>query len=195
MLQGLERSSYARIGARDRVRARIATLHALACPLLVVGVLACVALPRSALAQNAARSFGRTDPLMPIRIDGHIASAWDGHLGVGARIDIPIATSAALRYSNRDEVSVSLGADVTFIELSGSTELRAYPTVAFQWSLGVTDRVYFFPEFGLSARVDRDGYAGLAPNLGFGARFYLQRSFGLFARLGWPMALSSGANF
>jgi hypothetical protein len=148
-----------------------------------------------AQAQAAGRTFGRNDPLLPVRLDAHATLSWKGSLGLGGRVDIPIATAAGLRYSQRDEVAIGLGCDVTFLAFDGSTQVAGYPTLVFQWSIGVSDRFYFVSEFGLQTRVDSGSWNGFSPNLGFGARYYLQRSFGLFGRLGWPQALSLGTNF
>lgn len=146
-------------------------------------------------AQSAGRTFGRNDPLLPVRLDAHATLTWKGAMGIGGRLDIPIATASGLRYSQRDEVAIGLGCDVTFVAFDGSTKVEGYPTFVFQWSIGVSERFYFLSELGLLTRIDGGSWNGLSPNLGFGARYYLQRSFGLFGRLGWPHALSLGANF
>jgi len=157
----------------------------------LAGALAC----SSAEAQSRPRTFGRNDPLMPVRIDARVSLDWYGALGTGARVDIPLVAAPRLQYNPRDEVSLSLGGDVTFVSLDGTSEIKVYPSFAFQWSLGVSDRFYFYPEVGVTAVIHRSGWDGLSPNLGFGARYYLHRSFGIFGRLGWPMALSGGAIF
>lgn len=141
------------------------------------------------------RSFGRTDPFLPLRLDAHAALDWEGRLGVGGRADVPLLSGAGLRYSTRDELTLSLGCDVVFIAFNGSTDVKTYPNFAFQWSLGVTERWFFYPELGVSTRIDGDGWNGVSANLGFGARYYLQRSFALFGRFGWPIALSAGTTF
>jgi hypothetical protein len=164
--------------------------------LLAVALGSLVAAPPSrAEAQGKARYYGRTHPLLPVRLDAHAAMSWDGALGLGGRVDIPVATAAGLRYSPRDELSLSLGGDVTFISFDGSLAVEVYPTLMFQWSLGVSDRFFFYPEVGLVSRIDRHGWDGVSPNLGFGARYYLGRSFGLFGRFGWPFAISAGTMF
>lgn len=163
--------------------------------LAALALLIAIGSAHRAHAQAASRNFGRTDPLLPVRLDGHAAMTWSGALGLGARVDIPIASAAGLRYSQRDEVSIGLGCDVTFLAFDGSTRVEGYPSLAFQWSIGVSERFYFSSELGLFTRIDGGRWNGLSPNLGFGSRYYLQRSFALFGRLGWPMALSLGTNF
>lgn len=163
--------------------------------LLLTHALWMLALAAPVSAQAPARPYGRADPLLPVRFDAHAAMTWDGWLGLGGRLDIPIATAAGLRYSSRDEVAISLGTDLTFLAFDGESRVTAYPTLTFQWSMGVSDRFYFYPELGLVTRIDRDGWDGVSANLGFGARYYLQRSFGIFGRLGFPFALSGGAMF
>lgn len=169
--------------------------HALAVLALTLCVLLAALAPATATAQSAERSFGRVDPLLPIRVDSHVVMDWEGALGIGGRADIPLISAPDLRYSDRDEIALSLGCDVTFIALDGESYVQVYPVVAFQWSLGVSERFFFYPELGLTARIDSAGWNGLSPNLGFGARYYLGRSFGIFGRVGWPMALSGGTVF
>lgn len=164
--------------------------------LLALCVLVAALAPATATtAQSAERSFGRVDPLLPIRVDSHVVMDWEGALGTGGRADIPLISAPDLGYSDRDEIALSLGCDVTFIALDGDSGVRVYPVVAFQWSMSVSERFFFYPEVGLTARIDSAGWNGLSPNLGFGARYYLGRSFGIFGRLGWPMALSGGTVF
>ncbi len=140
------------------------------------------------------RSYGRTDPLLPLRVDGHAALDWEGGLGLGARADF-VLIAGTFRYSARDELAISVGTDLTFINFDGSNAIRGYPTVALQWSLGIDERFSFFTELGLVGRIERDGWKGMHPNFGFGTRYYLRRSFGLQARFGWPVALGAGVVF
>ena len=140
--------------------------------------------------------YGRTQPLLPVRLDGHLALTWEGGFGLGARADIPVVKS--FRYAPRDELALSIGADVAFAWFDGTRKVEAYPSVALQWSLSVSERFAFVPELGLGARIDGEGgrrVDELIPVLAFGARLYLRRSLGLAARLGWPVAISAGAVF
>lgn len=162
------------------------------------GFAACVLSGLLALAAPAAaQAPGRRDPLMPIRLDGHLAVTWDGAFGLGARADLPLI-SGTFRYSGRDELALSLGADVTFVSFAGERAMEGLPTALLQWCLGVSERFVFAPELGLVARItkDDDGLdVQLRPNVGFGARYFVHRSFGLAVRLGWPIGLSVGAVF
>ena len=140
--------------------------------------------------------YGRTQALLPVRLDGHLALTWEGGFGLGARADIPIVKS--FRYAPRDELALSIGADVAFAWFDGARKVEGYPSLALQWSLSVSDRFAFVPELGLGARINNEGSRGideLIPVLAFGARCYLRRSIGLSARLGWPVAISVGAVF
>jgi hypothetical protein len=145
-------------------------------------------------APRPVRLYGRNDPLLPVRLDAHVALSWDGSLGVGGRMDFPLI-SGTFRYSTRDELAVSVGGDVTFISFRGTQHTEVFPALALQWSLGVNDRFYFFPEFGFSAHVISGAWDGVHATIGFGARYYLRRSLSLQGKLGWPMALSLGATF
>lgn len=148
----------------------------------------------SASGAAQSRPYGRREPLLPLRLDGHVAITWKGALGLGARADIPLI-SGTFEYSARDELALSLGADVTFAEFNGNTDMEAFPTAALQWAIGVSDRLAFVPEFGVIAHLDEGGWDRLMVNLGFGARYYLHRSLGLQGRFGWPLAVTGGVVF
>src|SRR4249919_3028097 len=55
-------------------------------------------------APRPVRLYGRNDPLLPVRLDAHVALTWDGNLGVGGRVDFPLI-SGTFRYSTRDELA------------------------------------------------------------------------------------------
>lgn len=141
------------------------------------------------------RPYGRKDPLLPhVRLDSHVALTWEGAFGVGARVDW-LLIEGTFTYSSRDELAVSAGCDVTFVKLDGSQLVEVFPTAVLQWSIGVDDRLFLYPEFGFLGHVDGGQWDGLYPNIGFGSRYYLSRSVGLHARFGWPIAFSAGAVF
>jgi len=143
-------------------------------------------------AQTAASDLG--EPLLPLRLDAHGSLTWDGFMGFGARADYRILEQGVMG-SAHDELAISAGADVILLSLAGSDPLDILPTVALQWNLGVSDRFAFYPELGIAARIDRDGWQGVYPNVGFGGRYYLWRSVSIMGRFGWPLALSAGATF
>lgn len=135
----------------------------------------------------------RSSPL-PFRLDAHAALDWESGFGAGARADIPIFAKDRM-YNGRDELSISVGADVMFVSFTGSNELVVWPTATIQWSLSVSDRFVFYPELGMAAKVERNDWDGIYPNIGFGGRYYMVRSVALLGRLGWPIAISAGATF
>jgi hypothetical protein len=140
-------------------------------------------------------TYGRKVALVPrVRLDGHVVTSWDGAFGAGVRADW-LLIAGTFQYSTRDELAISFGGDVTFIDFDGSRVVQVFPTAVLQWSIGVDDRLFLYPELGLVAHVNDGDWDGLFPNIGFGARYYLHRTFGLHARFGWPMALSVGAVF
>ncbi|MFT3921612.1 MAG: hypothetical protein QM778_03670 [Myxococcales bacterium] len=135
------------------------------------------------------------EPLLPVRLDGHASITWDGYFGLGARVDIPLIKDG-LSYNSKDELAISVGVDVAFVSFSeGDDPLQVWPTAAVQWSLGVTPKFAFYPELGLAAKIERDGWDGVYPNVGFGGRYSLWRSVALLGRVGWPMAISLGGTF
>jgi hypothetical protein len=132
--------------------------------------------------------------LLPLRLDAHASLTWEAGFGVGARADIPVFDTGSL-YGAHDDLAVSLGVDAAFITFGGSDVLYVWPTATVQWSLGLNERVVFYPELGLAGRIKEGTWAGIYPNIGFGLRYSLYRSIALFGRLGWPIGVSAGLTF
>lgn len=161
---------------------------------LLLLALLCVDTGVRAEGRFSSRPPGRREALLPLRLDGHVGVRWDGAPALGVRADLPLVVGT-FRYSPRDELAVSLGADLSVSQLGDENTLDFYPTAALQWSLGVNERLAFVPELGLIGHFDADGWRRPLANLGFGARYYLRRSFGLQARFGWPIAFTAGVVF
>jgi hypothetical protein len=149
----------------------------------------------SAAAQGTAAQPVEKGALLPLRVEAHAAFTWDAGFGAGARAEISLLGKGRLYDNAHDELALSLGADVTFINFTGSDQVDIWPTALVQWSLGIGERGVFYPELGLAAHIRPDGWGGIYPNIGFGGRYYLHRSVALLGRLGWPMALSLGIAF
>lgn len=132
--------------------------------------------------------------LLPFRFDLHSALTWEADVGAGVRADISIFDREHLQ-SARDELAISLGADVSFVTFGGTSRITTWPTLAAQWSIAVSDRVSFYPELGIVARIERAAWKGLYPNVAFGGRVQVQRSLHFMGRLGWPIAVSIGLTF
>ncbi len=144
---------------------------------------------------EAQTSFDDDDsPLLPVRLDGHGALTWNGSAGVGLRVDVPIMEQG-IAFNTRDQLSLTFGVDFMLVSFSGSNSVEGWPSAGVQWTLGVSDEFAFYPELGLAALIDDDGWRGVYPNIGFGGRYYLYRSVAIMGRLGWPMALSAGVTF
>jgi hypothetical protein len=139
-------------------------------------------------------SMEKRSTLLPFRVDVHGVMTWESDLGAGLRLDIPLFDRERV-YNARDELAISVGADISFLTFGGSNRLIAWPTVTAMWTLAVSERFSFYPEFGIVACIQRQDWKGLYPNVGFGGRFQLYKSLSLMGRLGWPMAVSIGLTF
>src|SRR3954454_23830231 len=66
--------------------------------------------PCAALAEDPTAQVSYDDmddePLLPVRLDGHASLTWDGYVGVGARVDIPVLKQG-LAYNPKDELAIS----------------------------------------------------------------------------------------
>lgn len=147
-----------------------------------------------AFADYARSSMWTSTSLLPFRVDAHAALTWEADVGAGLRLDIPILNRAR-HHSSRDELALSLGADVSFVNFDGSERLTTWPTVMGQWTLAVSERFSLYPELGLVARVERRDFKGIYPSVGFGVRVRLYKVLALMGRLGWPIAVSIGITF
>ena len=148
-------------------------------------------------APPATQGPARAHPtLLPrVRFEAHGAFTWEGGFGLGARLDLPILRDQVTFNKARDELALSAGTDIIFINLAGENRTEAWPTATVQWALSVNESFTFFPELGITAHIAHDGWDGFYPNIGFGGRYYVYRSVSMVGRLGWPMALSVGVAF
>ncbi len=159
---------------------------------LVLVVLTAIVFDVSAAsAQSNTSHSDLMKPLMPVHLEAHGALTWEGAVGAGFRAELPIVSHGVL-HDAHDELTVSAGSDFILASFGGTNPMDIWPTVALQWNLGLNDRVAFYPELGITAKIDRDGWQGVLPNVGFGGRYYIWRSFSVVARFGWPMAFSVG---
>ncbi len=170
------------------------SLHKMKQLLGCVLVLLAISSHSIASAQEASASADLMKPLLPLRLEAHGALTWEGSAGFGFRADYPIM-KGGLSYNGRDELAISAGSDFIMLAFEGSNPLEIWPTATLQWTLGVNDHFVFYPEIGLAAFVDRDGWQGVFPNVGFGGRYYFWRSISITGRFGWPMAVSIGVTF
>jgi hypothetical protein len=131
---------------------------------------------------------------LPFRIDAHAALTWEADVGAGLRLDIPIMHRAQ-HQSSRDELAISLGADVSFVNFDGSQRLITWPTINGQWTLAVSERFSLYPELGLVACIQGRDWKGIYPNVGFGGRLELVGDLSFMGRLGWPIAASIGLTY
>ncbi|HEX6245008.1 MAG TPA: hypothetical protein VFZ61_29005 [Polyangiales bacterium] len=131
---------------------------------------------------------------LPFRVDAHAALTWEADVGAGLRLDIPFMHRAQHQHS-RDELAISLGADMSFVSFDGSQRMIAWPTINGQWTLAVTERFSLYPEVGLVACIQGRDWKGIYPNVGFGGRLKLVSDLAFMGRLGWPIAVSIGLTY
>ena len=131
---------------------------------------------------------------LPFRVDAHAALTWEADVGAGLRLDIPFMHRAQ-HQNSRDELDISLGADVSFVNFDGSHQIIAWPTINGQWTLAVSERFSLYPEVGLVASIQGRDFKGIYPNVGFGGRLKLIDDLAFMARLGWPIAVSIGLTY
>src|SRR5262245_43351941 len=81
-------------------------------------------------------------PLLPVRIGGHASLTWEGEMGVGGRVDIPLLDDGIM-FGSRDELSISAGLDLVFVAFEGTDPLTFWPTGTVQWTLGLTPKFSF----------------------------------------------------
>jgi hypothetical protein len=139
------------------------------------------------------------------RLDLHADLDWNSMVGVGGRLEFPIAPRGLIKDYARDELALSLGADVLFqpiddVHYTGGAYL--VPVIAAQWNFYLGSRWSIFPEAGMAAHVDfdREGYGDRAwiypqVNAGLGGRCHINKRAALLMRVGIPAGLQVGLTF
>lgn len=142
-------------------------------------------------------------PIHIVRPDFHFSLGAHGDFGAGLRLDIPIVPKGVVP-SRRDELALSLGLDLQFVDFSEGEDddgVLLVPHFAGQWNFYLRRGWSVFPELGLafvigdddhdysrrdSARVHVDGL------IAFGARYHFAERMAVLLRAGWPTGLQVG---
>lgn len=132
--------------------------------------------------------------VLPFRVDAHAALTWEADVGAGLRLDFPFMHRAQ-HQSSRDELAISVGADVSFVNFDGSHQITSWPTIMGQWTLAVSERFSLYPEVGLVTCIQGSDWKGIYPSVGFGGRLELIGDLTFMGRLGWPIAVSIGLTY
>lgn len=133
--------------------------------------------------------------------------------GLGGRLEFAIVPNGIVSGNVRDELALSLGADIFFAPVnvydgyyySGGAYL--VPIAAVQWNFYLGDRWSLFPELGLALHSGFDGrdwkdpdgrsvgWLYLEPDIGVGARFHFSPSVALLLRISTPGGAQLGLVF
>ncbi len=131
------------------------------------------------------------------RVEAHLDFGWYGMLGVGVRLEVPLAPSGILTEVD-DELALSFGAEL-FYFYGPRAGPGVYPIVALQWNFFVGSNVSLFPELGVAFLFGpgRDAYWGtfVAPFFGLGFRYHFNARNALLLRVSWPAGLQVGVTF
>lgn len=127
-----------------------------------------------------------------------------GAAGFGLRADIPIAPDGFIGGDVHDELALSPGVEVFFLDVApGWYEGAPYltPLTTLQWNFYVGERWSVFPEAGVAFYVgDHDAPPGVrpiyaAPAVGFGARYHMNPRNALLMRVSSPAGFQFGVTF
>ena len=147
-----------------------------------------------------------------VRVDIHGSLDRYSGLGFGARGEFAIVPNGIISGEVRDELALSLGADLMFAQsyfgwdyYGGGTYL--VPIAAVQWNFYVGSHWSLFPEAGVAIVIgfdDREwkdnnghnyGWIWAQPNLGLGARYHFDDNVALLLRISTPGGLQLGVVF
>lgn len=150
----------------------------------------------------------------PVRFDVHLGIGWQGSVGPGMRVDIPLSRDGLISSVN-DELALTLGADVLFFAFDRYNRHNPYDhpprhsyyyhhyrhdhgdmtllfPIALQWNFILSRSWTVFPEAGL-AITHHYSHAHVLPNFGAGARLQFGGgSAALLLRLTFPGAFQVG---
>ncbi len=170
---------------------------------IAAGAVASLVAPSSASAQLERQPFIRG-----VRPEVHANVDWWGVFGAGFRVDIPLVSGVFEGID--DELALSPGADVSFLELHDRDShdgyahdgFGLYPVVDLQWNVYLGSNVSLFPEAGIGVALylhdhgnDTVAHAFLFPSFGLGGRLHFNRRNALLVRVNWPTGLQIGLTF
>jgi len=128
------------------------------------------------------------------RLENHGVISWDGGLGVGGSIDVPV-----YRPNNSfmiiEDLAIRGNLDVIFSDVSKggvNSAFEYYPSLAIQWNLKYNERVTILPEFGLSGVIQPHKWQGFVPVFNLGTKIHILGPLSGVIRLGTPMATTIG---
>ncbi len=149
-----------------------------------------------------------------VRVDAHLGIGWEGSVGPGLRLDIPLSRDGLIPSVN-DELALTLGADVLFFAFDRYDRHNPYDhpprhsyyydhyrhergdltllfPVALQWNFIVSRQWTLFPELGLAIEHHQE-HLHVLPDFGAGARLHFGGgSAALLLRLTFPGAFQIG---
>ncbi len=138
-----------------------------------------------------------------VRPELHVGLGWEGELGFGARVDIPIVPRGFID-DLHDELALSPGGELYF-EGGGDGDIAIAGVFAAQWNLYLDPEWSVFPELGLALIFsdrdrgrnddDEDADLRLRPLLAAGGRYHWSRRNAIVMRLSWPFGLQVGITF
>ena len=132
-----------------------------------------------------------------IRFELHGDFNWYGAVGLGGRLEFPVAPYGLLDGVD-DELALSFGAEVFFFYNPGNPGFGVYPIAAVQWNFYL-GQVSLFPELGVAFLFgpNREAYWGtfIAPYFGVGLRIHFTDRNALLFRVSWPAGLQVGVTF
>ncbi|MBC7172484.1 MAG: hypothetical protein H5U40_08670 [Polyangiaceae bacterium] len=161
------------------------------------------------LTQTVRARDGTENIIEIARPEAHASFGGHGDIGVGLRLDLPIIRSGLLESSLLDELSLSAGIDIQFVDATTSEQdpddVSVIPSLALQWSFYPAGSVSYFAELGFSVVLAKDDhfYHEETPDrnvhtdllLAVGARIHRGERFGFIARVGWPVGVQLGVFF
>lgn len=135
-----------------------------------------------------------------VRFDLHLDFGYFANAGVGFRADIPIVRDGLIS-GVRDDLSLSLGAELMWWYRHEYNGFGVLPIAALQWNFYVSDHWDIFPELGVTfifgpGEWNDKYFPGYAlPFIGVGARYHFSPRNALLMRVNFPAGFQVGITF
>jgi len=134
--------------------------------------------------------------IQDVRPEAHLSVFGRGEAGIGARADIALASPVLPGMT--DELAISPGLDVYWVDGGRDDFFIIDPVALLQWNFYLAESFSVFPEAGIGVGFlvgDVRDHVDVHMALGVGGRVHLSSRTAIVVRIYWPGGLQIGMTF